>query len=633
MMSTLETASVLTKCDSNTPWWGLVVSSIFFAFSIPAVATEPSVLGYERQGQDPADLSGRLIVPMVHSRAALPRTYTEQPQSSTNEAMRLYGSSVLLQLPQQTTERGTLETRLVIQNQRRLQDGSGTETDRMQETYVNPVIAGDIPDPTIIRVGEIYYAAGTSCDFAPHYPLYESSDLINWERIGSVFRDTPNWASDDFWAPELFYRDGTFYVYYTTKRKDNRIACIGVATTKDIRQGFTDHGIIIEWGEEAIDAFVFDDDDGKRYITWKAYGLTDGRPIEILGSELSEDGLSLLGDAFTLTDHSRGWQGAGDEGQCLVKHEGYYYLFYSIGGCCDNRCDYRVKVSRSKNLKFGWEQLPDPILSGGKEWKCPGHGTLVTTADNRHFYLYHAYHATDFEFIGRQGMLDEVEWDAETGWPHFKNGSTPSARAELPFKKTEQKRATVWEADFTSDKNLAFLEWDTNHSKPSIEVANGQLRIKPSDNEIAFVGLRPSTGNYSVQAEVLQGDGMSGIGLYSNQQNYLALMIDRAELILARTKDGTTQVLSKQIIGDRKSLLLRYEAVGGRNCQFSWSENGADWSLINVNNGNPIDANSIIQWGSSPRAGLMTKTQNNSILAFQSLRIEYDFREQPDQRE
>src|SRR5665648_994201 len=52
--------------------------------------------------------------------------------------------------------------------------------------YRNPVIAGDFPDPTVIRVGKMYYAAGTTSDFAPNYPLYESSDLVNWKQIGSV---------------------------------------------------------------------------------------------------------------------------------------------------------------------------------------------------------------------------------------------------------------------------------------------------------------------------------------------------------------------------------------------------------------------------------------------------------------
>ena len=103
-------------------------------------------------------------------------------------------------------------------------------------TYRNPVIPGDIPDPTVIRVGNMYYAAGTTSDFAPNYPLYESTDLVNWKQIGSVFKELPSWASDSFWAPELYYKDGTFFVYYTAKRKGDHVSCIGVATTKDLRK-------------------------------------------------------------------------------------------------------------------------------------------------------------------------------------------------------------------------------------------------------------------------------------------------------------------------------------------------------------------------------------------------------------
>ena len=66
-----------------------------------------------------------------------------------------------------------------------------------QQTYRNPVISGDFPDPSIIRVGENYYAAGTSSEFAPNYPLYHSVDLINWEKIGFIFFETPEWIEGD----------------------------------------------------------------------------------------------------------------------------------------------------------------------------------------------------------------------------------------------------------------------------------------------------------------------------------------------------------------------------------------------------------------------------------------------------
>ena len=492
-------------------------------------------------------------------------------------------------------------------------------------TYANPVIPGDFPDPTVIRVGDMYYAAGTSNNFAPNYPMLQSSDLINWEPIGRIFNELPEWASNDFWAPELYYDNGTFYVYYTAKRKDNGIACIGVATTKNIHEGFTDHGILIEWGDEAIDAFVFKDDDGKLYITWKAYGLTHGRDIEILGSEMTPDGLSLVGEHFTLTNHDLGWKGAGDEGQCIVKRDGYYYMFYSIGGCCDNRCDYRVMVSRSKNIKADWEQLPEPILQGGEKWRCSGHGTLVTTPDNRDFYLYHAYNAIDFEYIGRQGLLDEVVWNKETGWPYFKNGDTPSVTAEVPFKYTKQIRETVFFDDFTTNKNEKLWEWDIDYKKPSFEIVDGELQITPTFNKVNFLGTRPSTGNYIMTTEVIPATEANGIGIYSNQENMLVFLVSNSKVLLYKIENGERKIYFEPL-SKMDSVYLKYESVDGRYFRFFWSINGETWNQLKTGDNDIIDGSFLPQWGFSPRAGFIVNGANNNEARYKSLKIEYEFK-------
>jgi xylan 1,4-beta-xylosidase len=104
-------------------------------------------------------------------------------------------------------------------------------------TYRNPVIAGDFADPSVIRVGDTYYAAGTSSEWAPAYPIYSSKDLVNWAYVGPVFSSLPEWTMGSFWAPELFHRNGIFYVYYTARRKSDKRSFIGVATTRDLRKG------------------------------------------------------------------------------------------------------------------------------------------------------------------------------------------------------------------------------------------------------------------------------------------------------------------------------------------------------------------------------------------------------------
>ncbi|MBQ4057049.1 MAG: family 43 glycosylhydrolase, partial [Bacteroidaceae bacterium] len=47
--------------------------------------------------------------------------------------------------------------------------------------FTNPVIPSDVADPSLIRVGNDYYATGTSSEWAPHYPIFHSTDLVNWK--------------------------------------------------------------------------------------------------------------------------------------------------------------------------------------------------------------------------------------------------------------------------------------------------------------------------------------------------------------------------------------------------------------------------------------------------------------------
>lgn len=214
-----------------------------------------------------------------------------------------------------------------------------------QATFRNPVIAGDMADPTVIRVDNTYYATGTSSEWAPYYPLFRSKDLVNWRQIGHLFEQQPAWTRSSFWAPELFHRNGKTYAYYTARRKTDGTSYIGVATADKPEGPYTDHGPIVEYGTEAIDAFVLEDA-GELYISWKAYRL-DPRPIELLACKISDDGLRMAGEPFTLLrDDKR----QGMEGQHWLKIGDYYYIVYSINGCCGPGSDYAVAVARSKTV-------------------------------------------------------------------------------------------------------------------------------------------------------------------------------------------------------------------------------------------------------------------------------------------
>src|SRR5215218_9489424 len=88
------------------------------------------------------------------------------------------------------------------------------------QTYVNPVIPGDFPDPSVIRVGDDFYATATTGGWTPHFPVLHSRDLINWKIVGAVLTEKPAWAKGDFWAPEIVEDKGRFFIYYTARRDE-----------------------------------------------------------------------------------------------------------------------------------------------------------------------------------------------------------------------------------------------------------------------------------------------------------------------------------------------------------------------------------------------------------------------------
>src|SRR5688572_25614465 len=79
--------------------------------------------------------------------------------------------------------------------------------------YQNPVMAGDYPDPSVIKVGPEYWATATSSEWGPQFPLLVSRDLVNWQLAGSVFSKRPEWSVANYWAPEITEFKKRYYVY------------------------------------------------------------------------------------------------------------------------------------------------------------------------------------------------------------------------------------------------------------------------------------------------------------------------------------------------------------------------------------------------------------------------------------
>ena len=273
-------------------------------------------------------------------------------------------------------------------------------------TVTNPVIDADAPDPTVIRVGDTYYAAATSGNNPQAYARYQSKDLKTWQKTGYVFDQWPEWTKGAFWAPEFFVIGNKVMCYYTARQKSDGTSCIGLASAEGPEGRFVDHGPFVRTTNEAIDAFVFNDD-GQLYITWKAYGLDpSGRPIEILAQRLT-----------------------------IFREGKYYYMLYSIRDCCTPQSDYAVSVARSEKFTGPWEKFPgNPILTGNsKDIQSCGHGTLVTTPSGERYYLCHAYYLNRYK-EGRKAILQHISMGKDL-WPAFGSPKTVKAQSQLKVKR------------------------------------------------------------------------------------------------------------------------------------------------------------------------------------------------------
>ena len=79
--------------------------------------------------------------------------------------------------------------------------------------YLNPIFAGDHPDPSILKDGDDYYMTFSSFDAYPGLVVWHSRDLVNWQPVGpALFRNVGS-----VWAPDLVKHGGRYYIYFPAR--------------------------------------------------------------------------------------------------------------------------------------------------------------------------------------------------------------------------------------------------------------------------------------------------------------------------------------------------------------------------------------------------------------------------------
>ncbi len=300
------------------------------------------------------------------------------------------------------------------------------------QLYRNPVVDFSLPDPTVIQAKDGFFYLYATEDIR-NIPILRSSDLINWTEIGTAFTDE---SRPDFepkgglWAPDINFINGKYVLYYSMSVWGGEWTCgIGAAVADRPEGPFIDQGALFRSQtihvQNSIDQFYLEDN-GKKYLFWGSFR-------GIYGIELSDDGLSIRDGAV-----KEQVAGTAYEGTYIHKRDGYYYLFASIGSCCEGlNSTYTTVVGRSEHLfgpytdKSGRKMMDNHheiLIQKNDSFVGTGHNSeIITDTEGNDWVFYHAVSRKNPS--GRVLLLDRIDW--VDGWPEVA-GKTPSLEANAP---------------------------------------------------------------------------------------------------------------------------------------------------------------------------------------------------------
>lgn len=300
------------------------------------------------------------------------------------------------------------------------------------DKYSNPVIDYSLPDPSIIKGEDGYFYLYATEDIR-NLPIHRSKDLVNWEFLGTAFTDEnrPDFEPNGgIWAPDINKIGDKYVLYYSMSVWGGEWTCgIGCAVSdrpegpfKDCGMMFRSNGIKVQ---NSIDPFYIEDN-GYKYLFWGSFR-------GIYAIELSEDGLSLKSGSSPVQI-----AGTAYEGTYIHKRGGYYYMFASIGSCCEGlKSTYTTVVGRSTSLfgpyldKKGQSMMDNHheiLIHKNDSFVGTGHNSeIVSDNAGTDWLFYHAVSVANPD--GRVLMLDKIDWI--DGWPSVE-GNSPSVKSEKP---------------------------------------------------------------------------------------------------------------------------------------------------------------------------------------------------------
>ena len=311
--------------------------------------------------------------------------------------------------------------------------------------YRNPILGGDHPDGSPIRVGSDFYLTHSSFDYAPGLLIWHST------RPHQLASRLP-----------LRFIAITARSGLPISANTKTISIIYFPAAGRLQVVHADHPTgpwsePIDLGIQAIDPAHIAEN-GRRFLY-----MAGGKM-----AELTPDGLAVKTPPRTVL---QAWpMPAGIRMECtclegpkLLEHNGYFYLNVAEGGTAGPGTSHAVISARSRHAEGPWEFSPyNPIVhtaSRDDRWLSLGHGRLVDTPDGKWYMTVHSYE-NGYRPLGRQLLLLPMEWTSD-GWFRLPAGVAADSALPMPIPGAVQEPFLDLSDDFTTPE--LGLQWGFWH--------------------------------------------------------------------------------------------------------------------------------------------------------------------------
>ena len=473
--------------------------------------------------------------------------------------------------------------------------GNGVEGQRAPDLgdgrYLNPILAGDRPDPSILKDGDDYWMTHSSFDASPGLLIWHSRDLVNWTPVGPALAR----PLGTVFAVDLVKHDGRYFIYIPFMKAPWSGPLPSFANIYVIHAPSM-HG---PWSEP-VDLNI-----GGLIDPGHAVGTDGQRHLFLSGVNrvrLAPDGLSTVGAVEKVYD---GWRYPDEwvteayalEGPKLFRRGDWHYLISAVGGTGGPATGHMVIAARARTLDGPWENCPhNPIVrtrSEAERWWSRGHATCVEGPGGHWFLVYHGYE-NGYRSLGRQTLLEPIEWSAD-GWFRATGGDLSQ-----PLARPGGVAGPHGLADSDDFSKPAFgTRWSFYGSGPDetarARVAGGALTLAgkgtgPHDCS----PLTQVVGDHAYEVTVdceIEGAAQGGLLLFYNDRLFLGMSIDGTRMTSYRGGKSSywqepapaVRRLHLRIVNDRQIVTFYYSRDGK-----AWTRHGVR-SEVSGYNANTMD--------------------------------------------